>query len=280
MWYTRFFKQPSWVCFNEDGGAGTAGGGEGSGGADPDGQGGAGEGAGSQQTGGAGEGATGGVSNEAASATIRAEKAKIKAQYADHEAVVSHLTKVTGLTPTQIRQKLENQIQQPFGGQAVQPPAGMSPELFQTFTNMAGALKHTEQETKRLKRDFERGQIKTNPKYADYDQVAKDVEDYADKFGVSLEQAYWAVNGANRAEQLAREAEQRAIATREQNWSLGVVSGGGSAIGTGGGKFDNQDQAYVASQFGMDADEFKALSGEKVNIDDFDRFHKKKNQKR
>jgi len=230
-----------------------------------------------------GEGITDGgaqktVTTDEASAAVQARIRQLQDKYERETAPLRQLaekiSRRSGLTVDQVLERLDAEERQ----QAAQQ-TGLTPAMVQYLQNLTGVSTQTAAEVRRLQRDLERNTLKADPTYADYDSVRESVEAYADKYGVSLREAYWAVNGDKRTQQLAREAEQRAIAQRESLGYLGAVSGD-TPIGTGPDKFPNADAAYVAKQMGLDAEEFNMLSGEKKNLDDYDRLIEKRSKKR
>lgn len=219
------------------------------------------------------------VDKQSASRAIQAEKAKLKQKYEgqinQYRSVVDRLTKVTGLTPEQLAQRLDAFTQQQQAQQAQQ--SGLDPQVYQHLNGMANVLQATRAETLKLQRELEKSKLMANPTYADFADVEEDVTEYADRFGVSLEQAYWAVNGSKRAEQIAREAEQRAIANRENTRDFSVVSGDRST-GSDSAKFESEEEMLAASIFGLSAEDYKAL--EKAdNIDKWNKYLEKKKRK-
>lgn len=274
---SKFFKTPLWMCYDDAGGGGTAGGGagEGSGAGETDGQGAGGEGTGTGEgAGGAQKTVTTGEASAAVQSRIAQLQAKHETETAPLRQLAERISKRSGMTVEQVIQRLDAEDQARAAQQT-----GLSLQMLQYLQGITGASQQTAAEVKRLQRDLERGTLKADTTYADFDSVAKDVEAYADKYGVSLKEAYWAVNGDKRTQQLAREAEQRAIAQRESMGYLGAVSGD-TPIGQGPDKFPNADAAYVAKQMGLDAEEFNALSGEKRSLDDWDKLQEKRNKKR
>ena len=208
-----------------------------------------------------------------ANAAIRAEKAKLKAKHdmeiAQYKALTDRMMRATGMNEKQLAEKLEA-----FEQQQQMKQSGLDPTTYQHLSGMAGTVRQVYEQNLALQQKIEESELKADPIYSDYDEVAESVKAHAAKTGMTLRQAYWAVNGENRSKQLAREAEQRTIAQREANAGFGVVSANGSLSGQAN-KFESQDEAFVANAFGIEADEHNALKNSK-NIDDWLAFLKKK----
>jgi len=208
-----------------------------------------------------------------ANAAIRAEKAKLKAKHdaeiSQYKALTDRMMRATGMNEKQLAEKLEA-----FEQQQQMKQSGLDPTTYQHLSGMAGTVRQVYEQNLALQQKIEESELKADPIYSDYDEVAESVKAHAAKTGMTLRQAYWSVNGENRSKQLAREAEQRTIAQRESNAGAGVVSSKGSPQGQAN-KFESQDEAFVANAFGIEADEHNALKNSK-NIDDWLNFLKKK----
>jgi len=217
------------------------------------------------------------VDKQTVSHAIQAEKAKLKQKYetalGKYKNVVDRLASLSGMDADQLAQRLDAYTQQ-----LAAQNSGMSPEIYQHLSGMTDTVRGIQRQNLELQRKLEENELKANPTYADFDEVRDDVYDYADKYNVSLRESYWAVNGDRRAEQIARETEQRLIAQREQVGDLGVVSGDYSTSSEGV-KFESRDEAEAASIFGMSADEYRALEKAK-DIDDWLSWVEKKKGKK
>jgi hypothetical protein len=205
---------------------------------------------------------------------IRQRLAETRAKYQDYETlkgVVSQLEKLTGLTLDQLSQQLAAYEQQLVSRQVGVPPQ----ILGQLDATQREALKARE-ESLNIRLDLEEERLKNSPLYADLkedQEVRQAVREYAKRNGVSLEQAYWAVQGPKRVEQIKRETEQRVLADLKAKAAYGGVMGDSSEeiqkLGL------TPEELSAARAMGMDPKEYAALK----NVDNIEAYRSLKKKK-
>jgi hypothetical protein len=210
------------------------------------------------------------MTKEEASRAIQQRVNDLNQRYGRKATIVDKLAQATGWTEDMIDVYLD-QVASGVGGapqQQQQQAHQIDPALLQT----QALAKNAAQATLETRRMVEEQAIKTNPLYADFEQVKDQVRQYADQTGLSLEQAYWAVNGASRAKAIQQEAEQRALANVNRNRGLG-------AEGDGAAEFSklglSAEEIAFAQATGTDPKRFAALK----NATDLDSYRKLKQQK-
>lgn len=206
---------------------------------------------------------------------IRQRIAETHAKYKDYDTLkglAEQLEKLTGLDVNTINQQLSAYAQQIVAHQTGIPPQ-LSSQLDATQRE---ALKARE-ENLNIRLDLEEERLKNNPLYADLkdnQEVRQAVRDYAKKMGVSLEQAYWAVQGSKRVEQVQRETEQRVLAELQAKAAYGGVMGDSSQEIRDLGL--TPDEIGAARLLGMDPKEYAALK----KAEDLDAYRSLKSKKK
>jgi len=118
--------------------------------------------------------------------------------------------------------------------------------------------------------------LRDNPLYSDIKRAEKEVKDYMLRTGSTAKEAYWAIGGEARAQQLKREAEQRAVVKKAQ--PKRTVQTDSSTGDSGTLPPLDAENERLRKQMGMTHHEaLELLSSDYTNIDD---FRKKKQQKK
>ncbi|OPG91334.1 hypothetical protein B2I21_35130 [Chryseobacterium mucoviscidosis] len=143
-------------------------------------------------------------------------------KYSKHNSVIQKL----GGDPDQIEQYLENQrIQSEVQAQAQQLAYnnGWDEEQTQWYINNQMQQQRQELQQKQLQSELAElrlssqiNDLRDNPDYPGIVGMKKEIADMVTKSNGSLNvsQAYWALGGERRAQQMKREAEQRSVAQR------------------------------------------------------------------
>jgi hypothetical protein len=188
------------------------------------------------------------VTKEEASRAVQSRVNELSSRAKQYEAyakVVQKLAQKTGMDVSQIEQYIDGYG---AGGGATQPDPVVLQAQQTALTAGRVAL-----ETRRM---LEEQALKTDPTYADFDQVKDQVREFADRTGMTLSEAYWAVNGANRAKAIQQEAEQRALANIQKRQGLGAEGDGGADLKSLG---LSAEQVQFAKMAGMDPKHFAEM---------------------
>lgn len=197
------------------------------------------------------------IPKEVAEKHISSRVNELNQKYRPYREVVEELQQVTGMTLDQIRAYIRQYSQQAN----VNP--NVDPQLAET-QRLAHTAGQTALETRRM---VEEQILKQNPLYSDYDLVKDKVVEYADRYGLSLEQAYWAVNGANRAANIQKEVEQRTLARIKERDGLGAEGDGAAEYKKLG---LSAEEIQFAKASGMTPEEYAKMKNIKT-LDEFER---------
>lgn len=159
-------------------------------------------------------------------------KEQYEAQYGKHKSIVDML----GGDPDQVEQMIRDNQAQAVAQQQAQSLAnqyGWDEQQTQQYAQQYAQQQKKDQELADLKVQVQINEFKDNPDYAGIGNMKKEIQTMIGRSNnaLSVEQAYWALGGKGRAEQLKREAEQREIAKRSK--SKRTVQSDSPTSGTG-----------------------------------------------
>lgn len=129
--------------------------------------------------------------------------------YDRYSNVVQRISKLTNQPVEHIERQLE-QMELQYNARS----AGMPPQLFQHLSQQSAETAKLKKDYANIQLELQETQLASNPTYA---QAFKDPEtkaqirEFAEKAGVTLEQAYWATVGPQMLSQTEREIEARVI---------------------------------------------------------------------
>lgn len=142
---------------------------------------------------------------------------KYEARYGKHKSIVDML----GGDPDKVEQMIRDNQAEAAAQQQAQSLAnqyGWDEQQTQQYAQQYAQQQKKDQELADLKVQVQINEFKDNPDYAGIGGMKKEIQTMIGRSNnaLSVEQAYWALGGKNRAEQLKREAEQREIAKRSK----------------------------------------------------------------
>lgn len=142
---------------------------------------------------------------------------KYETQYGKHKSIVDML----GGDPDKVEQMIRDNQAEAAAQQQAQSLAnqyGWDEQQTQQYAQQYAQQQKKDQELADLKVQVQINEFKDNPDYAGIGNMKKEIQTMIGRSNnaLSVEQAYWALGGKNRAEQLKREAEQREIAKRSK----------------------------------------------------------------
>lgn len=212
---------------------------------------------------------------EDVSRIIQARLAEEQRKYGDYDklrALSSKLEHLTGRTADDLSQQLDIYYQQLEAQQS-----GLPPQAHQEINMAKQAAIQAYQQNLDLRLAIEEQNMKRDPVYADLKgELREAAYAYARRAGVSLTQAYWAVNGPAKAKQLEREIEQRILANQKHRDESGVVTGDSAEEAKSLGL--TMEQIQAAKLLGMTPAEYAAFA--KVdNLESYRKFKKDKKKK-
>lgn len=158
---------------------------------------------------------------------LKAEREKWKQRLEDPKIqkalkLAEQLEKTTGKDYDSILKELEqieiqNHIQK-----------GVDPQHAQWLVQQQREIQEVKRALNKQKRDTEIAQLKQDPFFSDIDNYRDEIEVYADKTGLTLEQAYMAVRGKQRMVEYQRELEQRILNNihKKQSKKIDTTSNG------------------------------------------------------
>lgn len=144
-------------------------------------------------------------------------KEQYESQYSKHKQVVDLL----GGDPDAVERMIrENQMKAQAQSQAQQMAQyyGWDEEQTQQYVQQQVKEQQREQELAELKVQVQINDLKDNPDYAGIGSMKQEIQSMISRSNgtLNVEQAYWALGGKSRAEQLRREEQQRQIAKRSK----------------------------------------------------------------
>jgi len=147
---------------------------------------------------------------------------ELEDKYSKHKRIIDRF----GGDPDQIEQFLQQQqIQQEVTAQAAQMAEynGWDQEQTQWYINSQMQQRQQELQQQQLQRELQElrlaneiNDLRDNPDFPGIVAMKKEIADLVSKSNgtLNVSQAYWALGGERRAQQMKREAEQRAVAQR------------------------------------------------------------------
>lgn len=191
---------------------------------------------------------------------------QLNEKYKNHDryrGTIERLANMAGLTEDQFFAQLEQvELQQ----QAQQ--MGVSPEIAKQMTASKLALEEAKRVTLDMKYQMEEQALVSNPLYEDYENVKDQVRKVAGTTGMTLEQAYWAVNGPALLEKQTKLAEHRVSHNLQHKQKRGTVEGeGGSKTPKTPGAALDDRQRRMAESMGISADEYALYNDDSLDYD-------------
>lgn len=144
-------------------------------------------------------------------------KEQYETQYGKHKSIVDML----GGDPDKVEQMIRDNQAEAAAQQQAQSLAnqyGWDEQQTQQYAQQYAQQQKKDQELADLKVQVQINEFKDNPDYAGIGNMKKEIQTMIGRSNnaLSVEQAYWALGGKGRAEQLKRETEQREIAKRSK----------------------------------------------------------------
>lgn len=205
---------------------------------------------------------------------------QLEEKYSKHQRVIEKL----GGDPDKIEQFLqEQQMQQEIAAQAQQMAEfnGWDQDQTQWYINDQMQKRQAELQQQQLQRELQElrlaneiNDLRDNPDFPGIISMKKEIADLVSKSNgtLNVSQAYWALGGERRAQQMKREAEQRAAVQKRNRV---VAKDNPTAASTD--KAIPSNVLAQARQFGMSEKEIRELmSFDAKNINEY-RQKKKKN---
>lgn len=149
---------------------------------------------------------------------------------------------------------------------------GQNPAAGSYNSNLEEEIKNASSVAMETRREMEEDKLSRDPLYKDYDDIKDEVRDFADTYGMPLEQAYWAVNGPSRAKTLKSETEQKVLQDVKKRRGLGAESDATPEIKKLG---LSKEELNMAKSVGMEPEEFAAMKGMR-GIGDYEEYKSKK----
>lgn len=198
----------------------------------------------------------------------------INKKFENHErykATIDRLVGMSGLTEDQFYAQLQ-QIELQEKAQKM----GVSPEVAQQIVQSQKALEEANRLTMDMKYQMEEQQLKVNPLYENYESVKDDVRGIASKSGMTLEQAYWALQGPQLLEKQTKLTEQRSIQNQAyKNKRTTVEIEGGDKTPSGIVNLTDSEKA-MANKLGLSPEEYAFYNSDDL---DYDKIRELKNKK-
>lgn len=188
----------------------------------------------------------------------KSKRERLAEQYSKYESAIEKLKKASNLSEEQIFQYIDQQTQQ-----ALQ----QNPNA-QYYDEMEKKLESANSVTMDTRRMLEEDKLLRNPMYSDYEEIKDDVREFADDYGISLERAYWAVNGSEKAEKIRKQAEQKALESAKKRSGLGAESDSHAKMQELG---LTQEEMSFAKELGIDLEEMSML-GKISSLEDYRKY--------
>jgi hypothetical protein len=191
-------------------------------------------------------------------------KEQYESQYGRHKSIVDML----GGDPDQVERMIkDNQAKSEAYRLAEQQ--GWDEEQTQWYIQQ----QKKDQEVQELKVQVAINDLKDNPDYAGIGSMKKEIQTMISRSGgaIDVKQAYWALGGEKRAEQLRRETEQRNIAKRSK--AKRTVQSDSPTSTTGEKPLDAENER-IRQKMGLSLKEAKALLNDTPN--NLEAYRKKK----
>jgi len=130
----------------------------------------------------------------------------------------------------------------------------------------------------KFKRDIEVEKLKENPLYSDIDLVRDEVEELANKSGLSMEQAYMALHGKSKMYDWKRQHEATILNEQAKKQSTAVNTSTAATQQKKPTLNLSKEEIEAAAIFGMSPKEF-AMSKKIDSLDNYQKYIKKQDRK-
>jgi len=150
---------------------------------------------------------------------------------------------------------------------------GVDPQMAQYLVSQQKEMQEVKQALTKQKRDLEFDSLKKSAFYSDAENYREELEELADKTGLSIQQAYNALRGEERAKEVEREAEQRVLNNLQKKQKTKVDT---SSSGTQKPKSTvklSQAELEMAKFAGMTPTEFYNMKNAK-SLDQYQKLKK------
>jgi len=206
---------------------------------------------------------------------IRARLAEEQKKYADYDSnknIVDRLAKITGRSAQDIQKELDGLVMETEANQA-----GMHPVVYQQLNQGAREIESMREENLNIRMDLEESKLMNDPMYSSLkDKTVNDtVREYARKTGATMEQSFWATQGATTMKQRELEMEQRIKTNLQNQMGHGNIMTEMTEEVKGLGL--TADELAYCRQTGKDPADYAAMKN--MNSIDAYRAHKKSKQK-
>jgi len=199
-----------------------------------------------------------------ASSAVQSRLEQEKKKYEPYKNLVSKLEKATGMTSDQIEQYIEQQ--QKTGGAGNMEQQNQQQQMNPQMNNLQQTTQAAAQVALETRRMLEEEKLKQDSLFSDYDDVKDEVRDFADKTGVDLRQAYLAVKGEDKINEVKEKTEKQVVANLESKGGLGAEEDG---VKEEMEKYDlSEEEMELAKMAGMSAEEFASMR-DAHNLDDY-----------
>jgi hypothetical protein len=189
---------------------------------------------------------------------------KYEQKYSKHDSIIERL----GGDPDQVERMInDNEMKSKVYRLAEQE--GWDEEQIQWYIQQ----QKKDQEVQELKVQVAINDLKDNPDYAGIGSMKKEIQTMISRSGgaIDVKQAYWALGGEKRAEQLRRETEQRNIVKRSK--AKRTVQSDSPTSTTGDKPLDAENER-IRQKMGLSLKEAKALLNDTPN--NLEAYRKKK----
>lgn len=198
---------------------------------------------------------------------LKDAQAKFEAQYGPYKQTLEKLMDISGMSLEDVQEYIANYEQEQMRQK------GIDPDLYKQLQGVKDIGVNAGQVALETRRMIEEEQLKREAMYSDYDQVKEEVREAADRFGITLKEAYWMVNGINRAAAIQKETEQRVMENLRNKRGLGAEGDSSGEIPAG---LDLTPEEFrIAKESGIDPAEYAAMK----NIQDYGQYLEAKKQK-
>jgi hypothetical protein len=197
---------------------------------------------------------------------------KYKEKYSKHDSIIERL----GGDPDQVEKMIQDNLSQAELQREAQYLAdqyGWDDDQTSQYVQQKVEQQRKDQELQELKVQVSINELKDNPDYAGIGSMKKEIQTMISRSGgaIDVKQAYWALGGEKRAEQLRRETEQRNIAKRSK--AKRTVQSDSPTSTTGEKPLDAENER-IRQKMGLSLKEAKALLNDTPN--NLEAYRKKK----
>lgn len=139
---------------------------------------------------------------------------------------------------------------------------GVDPAYAQMLVTQQRQLAEMQRTLNRQKYDVQVTQLKSNPFFADIDDVREEVEEFADRSGLTLEQAYMAVRGPQRMKDFETQVTQRVLNNQQKKQSKKLDT-------------SNSGQPKTQPKVKLSADELAVAKAADMTAEEYYKYKKK-----